>query len=71
MRQKVLQPVEKQTARPEIKYIPAQSSTTGTAKQRFSLSKPNELAKRRFIQNKAKPRLTRKIEIRAADQKAV
>ncbi|WP_418790366.1 hypothetical protein [Phosphitispora sp. TUW77] len=61
----------KQAAKLEIKYKPAQSSTKETAKRRFTLSKPNELIKRRFVQSRAKLRLTHNIEIQTADQKVV
>lgn len=40
-----------------------------TVKRSFTLSKPNELAKRRFIQNRVKQQLTQNREIQVANQK--
>ena len=49
----------------------AQSKIRETANRKYSLSKTNELAKRRFIQNRAKARFSRNREMQAAESKSI
>lgn len=46
-----------------------QSRVKGTVKRKYTLSKPNELAKRRFVQSRLKARFSKNREIQTADAK--
>lgn len=48
-----------------------QAKANGTSKRKYTLSKPNELAKRRFILNRAKARFSRSKEIQETETKTV
>jgi len=58
-------------AKQSTQHKAAQSKTKETVKQKYTLSKPNELAKRRFIQSRVKARFTRNKEIQAIKSKYI
>lgn len=58
-------------AQQSAQHKATQSNAKETVKQKYALSKPNELAKRRFIKHQVKARFTRNKEIQALESKNI
>ena len=58
-------------AKQSAQHKATQSNAKETMKQKYTLSRPNELAKRRFIKNQVKARFTRNKEIQALESKNI
>ncbi|MFZ5967627.1 MAG: hypothetical protein ACOYVK_10720 [Bacillota bacterium] len=58
-------------AKQSVQYKVVQSKAEGTVKQKYTLSKPNELAKQRFIKGRRRLRFIRNKEMQAVESKNI
>ncbi|WP_347490496.1 peptidoglycan DD-metalloendopeptidase family protein [Desulfoscipio sp. XC116] len=65
------QPQSPAQAKPAARRKAVPFKVTERGKRKYTLAKPNELAKRRFVQSRAKARFTLNREIQAAETKTV